>query len=310
MDKIIVEVKNLKKRFGPDKKSGLTAVDNISFSISEGEIVGLLGPNGAGKTTTIQMLLGLITPTNGDIKIFGKRLTSFREEILSDVNFSSTYTHLPWRLSVWENLYVVALLYSVENPKAKVEEVIKIMNLTKIKDTTIMELSSGWITRVNLARTLLNDPKLLLLDEPTASLDPEGAESVRQEILQFKKEKNSTILWTSHNMAEVEEMCDRVIFLHEGKILAVDTPQGLASTIKFCRVSLMVKNNQIKLFTLAKEKKWKITVKNYLTTVELVEEDIPSFLNLLAKAEIIYTQISIDKPTLEDFFISSAKKKH
>ena len=304
MDKIIVEVKNLTKKFGD-----FTAVDDISFTINEGEIVGLLGPNGAGKTTTIQMLLGLITPTEGRIEIFGKDMKKFREEILTLSNFSSTYTHLPWRLTVWENLYVAALLYDVKEPKEKVKNVIKMMNLEEYNDKTIDKLSSGWITRVNLARTFINDPKLILLDEPTASLDPEGAFEIRKEILNYRKTNNTTILWTSHNMAEVEEVCDRVIFLKEGKIIATDTPAGLSKTIRFCRISMMVEKGLDKLTKLVEEKEWKIVSKDRFITIEIREEEIPGFLNTLSQEEVQYSEISIDKPTLEDFFITIAKSE-
>lgn len=304
MDKVVVEVNNLTKKFG-----SFTAVDDISFEIKEGEIVGLLGPNGAGKTTTIQMLLGLITPTGGRIEIFGKDLRKSREEILSLSNFSSTYTHLPWRLTVWENLYVAALLYDVEKPKEKVKKVIGMMDLEEFENTTIDKLSSGWITHVNLARTFINDPKLILLDEPTASLDPEGAFEIRREILSYRKTNNTTILWTSHNMAEVEEVCDRVIFLKEGKIIATDTPTGLSKTIRFCRISMMVEKGLEKLTKLVEEEEWKIVSKDRFITIEIREEEIPGFLNTLSQEEVQYSEISIDKPTLEDFFITMAKSE-
>ncbi|MCJ7740428.1 ABC transporter ATP-binding protein [Candidatus Microgenomates bacterium] len=307
-DEMIVEVRNLTKKFGPANAKSV-AVDNISFSIKEGEIVGFLGPNGAGKTTTIQMLLGLVIPTSGTIDIFHKSLFQHREEILSEMNFSSTYTHLPWRLSVFENLYVVALLYSVKNARDKVAEVIKKMNLEEIKDETIDKLSSGWITRVNLARTFLNNPRLILLDEPTASLDPEGADEIRKKILEYRKREKATILWTSHNMAEVEEVCDRVIFLHKGKIIAEDTPRGLAKTIKFCRVSFIIEEKQDEFLRIIAQNKWKAIVSDKFITIELVEEDIPLLIQILAEEEISYSEISIDKPTLEDFFISTARKK-
>lgn len=308
MNKTVVEVKNLTKKFTSGKKI-IKAVDNISFSIKEGEIVGLLGPNGAGKTTTIQMLLGLITPTKGEIDIFGKKLKNHREEILQVMNFSSTYTHLPWRLSVWENLIVVALLYSVENPEEKVNEVIKIMKLAEVKNKTIIELSSGWITRVNLARTFLNSPKLILLDEPTASLDPEGAYDIRNEIINYRKEKQATILWTSHNMAEVEEVCDRVIFLHKGKVVAEDTPEGLAGTIKICRISLMVKEGQKKLEKICSENNWQYRISGRFSTIETTEQEIPILLSKLIENNIDYSEISIDKPNLEDYFIQKAKER-
>lgn len=301
---MIIEVKNLTKKF-----QKTTAVDNISFSIAEGEIVGLLGPNGAGKTTTIQMILGLITPTWGTINIFDRDLKFFKEEVLSQMNFSSSYTHLPYKLSVWENLYVVALLYSVPKPKERTEEVIKIMHLESVRYKTISELSSGWITRINLARTFLNKPRLMLLDEPTASLDPESAKEVRLKILEFKKRNNAAILWTSHNMAEVEELCDRVVFLRDGKIVAIDTPLGLAKKIPFCRISLMIENGEDKLLQIIRLNRWNLTKTEKFISVELTEEKIPYFINLLVEKDIKYTEISIDRPTLEDFFISIAKAK-
>lgn len=304
----MVEVKNLTKKFGPPK-GGLIAVNNISFTINEGEIVGLLGPNGAGKTTTIQMLLGLITPSEGKIEIFSKDMRKFREEILTLSNFSSTYTHLPWRLSVWENLYVTALLYDVKEPKEKVKHVIKMMHLEDMIDKTIDKLSSGWITRVNLARTFINNPLLILLDEPTASLDPEGASEIRTEILNYRKGNSSTILWTSHNMAEVEEVCDRVIFLKEGKIVAIDTPTELAKRIRFCRITLMIEDGLDKLVEITESRGWKIISKDRFITVEIKEEEISTLLNAFSKESIRYSEISIDKPTLEDFFITIAKSE-
>lgn len=303
MDKI-VEVAGLTKKFGQ-----FTAVNNISFSLKEGEVVGLLGPNGAGKTTTTQMLLGLITPSDGKIEIFAKDIRNFREEILTYSNFSSTYTHLPWRLTVWENLYVAALLYDVSKPKEKVQQVIKMMNLEEFTNKTIDKLSSGWITRVNLARTFINSPRLILLDEPTASLDPEGASEIRSQILSYRKSRNATILWTSHNMAEVEEVCDRVIFLKEGRIIAVDTPAGLAKRIKSCRVTLMIESGLNQITKISESRSWKIVSKERFATFELQEEEISTLLTVLSKEGIRYSEISIDKPTLEDFFLTIAKNE-
>jgi ABC-2 type transport system ATP-binding protein len=301
----IVNVKHLIKHFGTGKKQ-ITAVNDISFTIKKGEIVGLLGPNGAGKTTTIQMILGLITPTSGEVEIFGKEFKAHREEILTKVNFSSSYTNMPWRLSVWENLYVVSLLYNVKNPKKRVDEVIKQMNLSGFRNNIINDLSSGWITRVNLARTFLNRPKLLLLDEPTASLDPESAANIRKEIINYQNGNDAAILWTSHNMAEVEEVCDRVIFLKKGKIIAVDTPQELAKSIKTCRISFMPDKDDIKLINLMRTSHWKMIKADRFVTIELKEQDISDFLQTLSRSGIKYTEISIEKPTLEDYFISAA----
>ena len=313
----IVEVKNLTKIFTRKstawslfgKKRTLTAVNNISFAISEGEIVGLLGPNGAGKTTTIQMLLGLITPTSGSISIFGKNFINNRKEILKKINFSSSYTHLPWRLTVWENLYVVALLYSIPDPKDKIIKIMKMLNLYSKKNQEVGELSSGWTTRLNLARTFLNDPEFILLDEPTASLDPEGADEIRTHILKLRNELGTTILWTSHNMAEVEEVCDRVIFLNHGKIIAEDTPEGLAGRIRHVRVSLMIKDGQKSLLRIANNSGWAAKLTGRFIKIELPEDKVPQLLNSLSEKMIVYTEISIDKPTLEDFFLETARIK-
>lgn len=308
MIKPIVEVKHLSKSFG-SPSGGFKAVNDISFSIQKGEIVGLLGPNGAGKTTTIHMLLGLITPTSGTIEIFGKDMVTHRELILSRMNFSSTYTHLPWRLSVFENLYTVALLYTVPHAKKRVHEVMRLLHLDTVQNTTVDQLSSGWVTRVNLARTFLNRPKLILLDEPTASLDPEIAAEVRELFISMKDTFDTTLLWTSHNMAEVEEVCDRVIFLHRGKIIAQDTPSGLARTIKICHVHLYIEDDPKKVNQFIKSSQWKIKKEDRFMTIQLPEKDISKLLMLLAEKKISYTQISIDKPTLEDYFLSMTKRK-
>lgn len=210
----MLKVKNLTKKF-----KSFVAVDNIGFEIKKGEIVGLLGPNGAGKTTTIHMLLGLITPTSGTIEILNKEFSSAREEILSQINFSSAYIQFLGKLTVWENLVFFAKLYNVKDYKEKIPKLLLKFEIPNLKDTLFYKLSSGERTRVILTKTLLNDPKLLLLDEPTASLDPDIADKTRQFLKELHKEKGITMLYTSHNMAEIEEMCDRVIFLNHGKIV-------------------------------------------------------------------------------------------
>ncbi|KKS45075.1 hypothetical protein A2781_06980 [Candidatus Gottesmanbacteria bacterium RIFCSPHIGHO2_01_FULL_42_27] len=316
MKTTILKVKNLTKTFSGGKfslrrvkKEKITAVDDISFQISEGEIVGLLGPNGAGKTTTIQMILGLITPTSGSISVFGLDLKMHRKRILKEVNFSSTYTHLPWNLTVWENLYVQALLYGIDNPKLKVTEIIEVFSLIGKKDKEVNELSSGWTTRLNMAKAFLNNPRFILFDEPTASLDPESAEGVRQEIRRVRRKFQTTILFTSHNMAEVEQICDRVVFLDKGKIIARDTPEGLAKRIKISRIEMMIDDGLKRLQRLIRENLWQIKVSGRFTTVEIAEKEIPKFLNLLSERGISYREISIEKPTLEDFFLLTAKKQ-
>jgi ABC-2 type transport system ATP-binding protein len=220
--KNIIEVKNLVKKFGE-----FTAVNGISFSIEEGKITGLLGPNGAGKTTTIQMLLDIITPTSGDIHIFGLDAKKNREEVLGRMNFSSPYVSLPSNLKVIENLKTFARLYGVKNIDARIHELADYFEIRDLLPKMTSSLSTGQLTRVNLTKALLNEPKLLLLDEPTASLDPDIADRTRQMFLKIQKEKGVAILYTSHNMAEVEEICDRVIFINHGVIQDQGTPDEL-----------------------------------------------------------------------------------
>lgn len=220
--KKIIEVNNLVKNFG-----AFEAVKGISFHVEEGTITGFLGPNGAGKTTTIQMLLDIITPTTGDIKIFGENYKDNRASILSKLNFSSPYVSMPGSLKVWENLYTFARLYGVKNIKEKVKEVASFFEIENMMDKMTASLSTGQLTRMNLTKALMNDPKLLLLDEPTASLDPDIADKTRMLLLKIQKERGITILYTSHNMEEVEEICDRVIFVNQGKIKDEGTPEEL-----------------------------------------------------------------------------------
>lgn len=223
----VVEVKNLTKIF-----NGLKAVDGISFEMHSSEILGLLGPNGAGKTTTLQMLLGLTTPTSGEIKIFGLGLDQNRENILRDVNFSSSYVAMPYSLTVMENLMVFARLYDVHNPQTRIEKLLEDFEIEDVKDKVVRSLSSGQITRVCLVKALLNEPKILFLDEPTASLDPDIADKTRRLLRKIKNEQGTSILYSSHNMKEMEEMSDRIIFLDKGKIIAMGRPEEIRARFK------------------------------------------------------------------------------
>lgn len=215
----VVRVRELTKVF-----KSLKAVDNVSFSIYPGEILGLLGPNGAGKTTIIHMLLGLTTPTAGEIQVFGLDLRKHRKEIVKDVNFSSSYVSMPNSLTVKESLMVFARLYKTKKREKRIQELLEAFEIAAIKDKLIRNLSSGQQTRLNLAKALINDPKVLFLDEPTASLDPDIADKTRTLLRSIKKDRNISILYTSHNMKEMEEMSDRIIFLHKGQIIAQGQP--------------------------------------------------------------------------------------
>jgi ABC-2 type transport system ATP-binding protein len=211
---------------------GVVVLDAFTFNVHRGEVLGLLGANGAGKTTAMNMLLGLTTPTSGRIEIFGKDLQANRVELLSRMNFSSTYTALPGNLYVWQNLNVFARIYGVPNAKKKIAELLDLMEIGDLRNRVTGQLSAGESTRVNLCKALLNDPELLLLDEPTASLDPDIADKVRKIIARVQRERGIAILYTSHNMRDIEEVCDRVIFLHKGKIVTEGTPTDIMERAK------------------------------------------------------------------------------
>lgn len=215
-------MEHLTKRYGET-----LAVDDISFHVVSNEIVGLLGPNGAGKTTTISMILGVLEPTHGRIAITGIDLARKRKTALEKANFSAVYAPLPGNLTVFENLRVFGLIYGVQDLLRRIEELLGEFDLRRFRDTKCGLLSSGEQTRVSVAKAMLNKPELLLLDEPTASLDPATARDVRVQIRRLVSSGNSGVLWTSHNMYEVEEVCDRVLLLSGGKILLEGDPRSL-----------------------------------------------------------------------------------
>ncbi len=300
----ILEVKNLTKTF---KNSPI--IKGISFDMAEGEILGILGPNGAGKTTTLQMLLGILTPTSGSISIFGKDIATHKSEILESVNFSSTYVDMPWRLSVKENLTWSSWLYQIPDRSRRLKQVMELFRLEKLWNMPVASLSAGQKTRVNLARSMVNYPRLLLLDEPTASLDPEVASYMREFFAKQRETFNKSIILTSHNMAEVEELCDRVLILKDGLIFDIDTPANLAKKIEDCFLNLRITKNITKLDELLRRRKLTSNTTDGVTRIELKEKILPLFLYELTKQNIQYSEISIDKPNLEDYFMKVAKEK-
>ncbi len=217
-----LEVRSLVKSYGE-----IAAVKGISFTVRRGEIVGLLGPNGAGKTTTIDMLLGVLKPTSGSVHIEGDDIAARRSETIGKTNFAAVYAQLPGNLTVWQNLNIFALLYGVPRRAARIAELIKEFDLVPFADTRCGVLSSGEQTRVSLAKAMLNRPHLLLLDEPTASLAPSTAQIIREKIKAFAASDGGGVLWTSHNMQEVTEVCDRILFLSRGAILLEGDPRTL-----------------------------------------------------------------------------------
>ncbi len=277
--------------------------------MAEGEILGILGPNGAGKTTTLQMLLGILTPTSGSISIFGKDIQTHKSSILESVNFSSTYVDMPWRLSVKENLTWSSWLYQIPDRRRRLKQVMELFRLEKLWNMPVASLSAGQKTRVNLARSMVNYPRLLLLDEPTASLDPEVASYMREFFAKQRETFNKSIILTSHNMAEVEELCDRVLILKDGLIFDIDTPANLAKKIEDCFLNLRVTKNMSKLGELLRRRKLTSNTTDGITRIELKEKILPLFLYELTKQNIQYSEISIDKPNLEDYFMKVAKEK-
>ena len=217
---IIVE--NLSKNYSENK-----AVENISFKIAENEIVGLLGPNGCGKTTTMAMILGLLKPSKGEILIDGMNIEKNRIKLLHKMNFISPYIELPKKLTVKENLIVYARLYSVKNINERISYLSETLRLNDFLNKKTGELSSGQKNRISLAKALINNPSILLLDEPTASLDPETGDFVRTFLENYKKEKKISILLASHNMSEVERLCTSILMMKEGKIIDKGTPKEL-----------------------------------------------------------------------------------
>jgi ABC-2 type transport system ATP-binding protein len=221
-DAPVLAVEGLRKSYG-----SVTAVEDVSFRIAPGEIVGLLGPNGAGKTTTINIVLGVLAPTAGTVRIDGLDLARRRCDALQRTNFAAVYAPLPGNLTVAQNLRVFGLLYGVRGLSARVEALLSEFDLAPFRRTKTGLLSSGEQTRVSLAKAMLNDPRLLLLDEPTASLDPASARDLRVRIRELARRDRRAVLWTSHNMHEVEEVCDRVLFLSHGRLLLEGDPRAL-----------------------------------------------------------------------------------
>jgi ABC-2 type transport system ATP-binding protein len=218
----VLAVKGLGKRYG-----FTIALDGISFEVGCHEILGLLGPNGAGKTTTINMILGVLEPSFGSVLIDGMDIATHRRAALERTNFTAVYAPLPGNLTVWQNLRVFAMLYGVPSATARIEALLSEYDLLPLRDVKCGVLSSGEQTRVSLAKAMLNQPRLLLLDEPTASLDPASAREIRSRIREFAAENEAGVLWTSHNMYEVSEVCSRVLFLSHGKILLEGDPKTL-----------------------------------------------------------------------------------
>jgi ABC-2 type transport system ATP-binding protein len=283
MSDTVLAVQNLKKNYGE-----FVAVDGISFSVPRGKIVGFLGPNGAGKTTTIQILSGITLPNGGSISYFGHDFASEREACLQRINMTSAFNTLMGRISVWENLFVFAELYQINDPRTKIETLLGELEASDLKHRLYKDLSTGQKTRINLVKSLLNDPEILLMDEPTASLDPDIADKTLTLIEKLRAERNLSILYTSHNMNEITRICDEVIFLDHGRIVAHDTKTPALES----------------LFT---TKDVEFSLSEHAVEIRTSEQAIPGLLFDMSKTGIWIEDIDIRKPTLEDVFLQIAR---
>lgn len=305
MEEVLV-VERLKKAYG--KKTPFLAVNNISFKLKKGEILGLLGSNGSGKTTTIQMLLGTLTPTSGKILYFGKEFAKNRSEVLQSISFASTYTSLPYILTVWENLNCFGHFYQIKNSESKFMPLLERFGIADKKNTSVASLSAGQLTRLMIVKAFFTNPQIVLLDEPTASLDPDVSMDVCHFLLEQREKKGMSILFTSHKMDEVAELCDRTIFLKSGEIIADDLPENLAKSISQFELRLTIIDGMKRTVTLAEKEGFSFHMDHRVIKLAMDEKRIPSFLNALMQLEVSYANIQIKEPSLEDYFLKIAKR--
>jgi len=305
-----LEVRGLRKVFQEGKES-VVAVEDISFSIKKGEIFGILGVNGAGKSTTINMLLGLTTPSSGTITILDKDPVKDSEFIRQRINVANAYQPLNDVLTVQQNLLIYAKLYGVKNPKQKLLDLTKLFMLSPLLNREMIKLSSGEKTRLILAKSFLNDPELIFMDECTVGLDPDMAELTRKIIKKYNGDHKCSILFTSHYMLEVEELCDRIAFMDKGRIVKVGTAKEILKDLKLQSLELHVLKDMGKLVALLKKEQYSFLEKNGFVTITLpnAEKVIHTMLQKIIESGIKFDDIHLKKPTLEDYFIQMARKK-
>jgi ABC-2 type transport system ATP-binding protein len=303
MPEPLLQVENLVKDF-----DGFRAVDRVSFAMPKGRILGLLGPNGAGKTTTIHMLLGITTPTAGRIVYFGQEFTSHRQACLQRINFASSYNTLQGRITVWQNLIVYGHLYGIRRPEPKIRRWADYFQVTPLLHRRYWDLSTGQRTRVNLIKALLNEPELILMDEPTAALDPDIADKTLSLIEEIRRDAGVSILYTSHRMNEVTRICDEVIFLDRGRIFAQDTPLGLTKRIRSAQLRLTVEGDRATVAAFLREQAQTFRfTQDHAVVIDTTEQRIPELIFGLSERGIWITDIEVEKPTLEDVFLKIAR---
>ena len=305
MDRVL-SVNKLKKAYG--KKKPFIAVNEISFHLNQGEILGLLGPNGSGKTTTIQMLLGTLSLTSGTIHYFGEEFPRHRSKILQSVSFASTYTSLPYVLTISQNLNCIGHFYGVKDIQKKTAPLLERFGIYDKKDQPVSSLSAGQVTRLMLVKAFFTEPKIVLLDEPTASLDPDVSMDVCKFLLEQREKTGLSILFTSHKMDEVTELCDRTIFLKNGKIIADDLPEKLARSVSKFELRLTIVDGMKRTVLLAHKMNLRHQIEHRTICIALDESEIPRFLNELMQNGVSYAGIKIKEPSLEDYFLKIAEK--
>ncbi|MEK6943257.1 MAG: ABC transporter ATP-binding protein [Nanoarchaeota archaeon] len=303
-----IEVSNLVKTF-KEKGKTITAVDGISFNVKKGEIFGLLGPNGAGKSTTINILTGLLEKDSGMIKILGYEPEKNWEFVKNNSNVATAYSWLSDVLTVRQNLRVYAKIYGVKNHEKKIDEMLNLFELKDLENRKVIRLSSGENTRVVLCKGLINNPKVLFLDECTVGLDPDIADKTRKIIKNYQKQNDCTILFTSHYMQEVEELCDRIAFMSNGKIAKVDTSTNLKKLVKEHTVEISVKQNTAALKKFLEKEGIKTIMSNGKLIFETTKENdkIYKIMSKIFRQGFILTHLDIKSPTLDDIFIKLAR---
>ena len=300
----LLRVDGLTKNFGDFR-----AVDGISFDVDRGQVVGLLGPNGAGKTTTIHMLLGLTSYDAGTVAYFGLDLQRNRTECLQRINFTSSYNSLQGRITVEQNLRVFAGLYDVPNARKTISELVDYFEIAELLHQEFWSLSAGQRTRVNLIKSLINSPELLLMDEPTASLDPDIADKTLSLIEEMRASRGLSILYTSHNMAEVTRVCDNVVFLDHGRVVAHDTPSELTRRIPTAELRLVLADGvrPALLQWLAAAAFDARELGSHGVTLTVADDAVAGTLTRIAAAGFALVDIEIRRPTLEDVFLQIAR---
>ncbi len=301
-------VTELRKVYGG--KVPFTALNGVSFAVQTGEILGLLGPNGAGKSTTIQMLLGVLAPTSGEIRYFGELFTEKRVAILERVGYANGYGRMPGNLSVTENLDVHGRLYGLARAKRqeRVKKFLRFFGMWNMRDRLMTGLSAGQVTRVMLCKAFLAHPELVLLDEPTAALDPDVCVEVRAFVKAQRAEYGVSMIYTSHNMVEVTEVCDRVVFLKAGRIVAVDTPQRLAEEV--AEPVLRLWGTDVDALCLWLTASGRIPLlRDESVEIALPSVDVAPLLAALSGAGIQIRDVELRKPSLEDYFLRLTVKE-